>query len=86
MAQEQGLTEFGLFEATQYSRTEPGALGGYRDDMEIYRRAASKDKELVVGEGFSHYDLYDQPEPVKIALDPMVPSSSSASERTPRDA
>jgi hypothetical protein len=26
-----------------------------------------------VAEGFSHYDLYDQPEPVKIALDALIP-------------
>jgi len=25
-------------------------------------------KELVVAEGFSHYDLYDKPEPVGLAL------------------
>ncbi|MFD5424971.1 alpha/beta hydrolase [Streptomyces sp. NPDC127084] len=52
---------------------KPGAFGAYRDGLEIYRRAASKDKELVVAEGFSHYDLYDQPEPVKIALDHLIP-------------
>ncbi|MFG2452796.1 alpha/beta hydrolase [Streptomyces sp. NPDC048512] len=51
----------------------PGAFGAYRDGLEIYRRAASKDKELVVAEGFSHYDLYDKPEPVKIALEHLVP-------------
>ena len=37
------------------------------------KRAASKEKELVVAEGWSHYDLYDQPEPVKIALDKLIP-------------
>ncbi|MFB7337065.1 hypothetical protein ACFC00_36455 [Streptomyces adustus] len=52
---------------------KPGAFGAYRDGLEIYRRAASKDKELVVAEGFSHYDLYDQPEPVKIALGHLIP-------------
>lgn len=115
-AEEQGLTELDLFEATEYYRTDrgekpggrteslfsrqanavgwdafnraevlltrplcvvvgdkPGAFGAYRDGLEIYRRAASKDKELVVAEGFSHYDLYDQPEPVKIALDHLIP-------------
>ncbi|WP_443056315.1 alpha/beta hydrolase [Streptomyces sp. IBSBF 3136] len=51
----------------------PGAFGAYRDGLEIYRRAGSKDKELVVAEGFSHYDLYDKPEPVKIALEHLVP-------------
>ncbi|MEV8453886.1 alpha/beta hydrolase [Streptomyces sp. NPDC052095] len=51
----------------------PGAFGAYRDGLEIYRRAASTDKELVVAEGFSHYDLYDRPEPVGIALDHLIP-------------
>ncbi|MFJ6010704.1 alpha/beta hydrolase [Streptomyces sp. NPDC092952] len=52
---------------------KPGAFGAYRDGLEIYRRAASTDKELVVAEGFSHYDLYDRPEPVGIALDHLIP-------------
>ena len=30
-------------------------------------------KELVVVEGWSHYDLYDKPEPVKVALDKLIP-------------
>lgn len=51
----------------------PGAFGAYRDGAEIVERAASKEKELVVAEGWSHYDLYDQPEPVKIALDKLIP-------------
>ncbi|MBC9248301.1 alpha/beta hydrolase [Paracoccus sp. 11-3] len=52
---------------------KPGAFGAYRDGAEIVERAASKDKELVVAEGWSHYDLYDKPEPVKIALDKLIP-------------
>ncbi|MFF0454788.1 MULTISPECIES: alpha/beta hydrolase [Nocardia] len=52
---------------------KPGAFGAYRDGVELYRRAASKDKELVVAEGWSHYDLYDQPEPVAIALNHLIP-------------
>ena len=52
---------------------KPGAFGAYRDGCEIIERAASKDKELVVAEGWSHYDLYDKPEPVKIALDHLIP-------------
>lgn len=51
----------------------PGAFGAYRDGFEIVRRAASTKKELVVVEGWSHYDLYDKPEPVKIALDKLIP-------------
>lgn len=52
---------------------KPGAFGSYRDGCEIVERAASKDKELVVAEGWSHYDLYDKPEPVKIALNKLIP-------------
>lgn len=52
---------------------KPGGFGAYRDGMEIYGRAASKDKHLVVAEGWSHYDLYDKPEAVAIALAQVVP-------------
>jgi uncharacterized protein len=52
---------------------KPGAFGAYRDGLEIIRRAASKDKELVVIEGYSHYELYDQPEPVSQALAKLIP-------------
>lgn len=52
---------------------KPGAFGAYRDGCEIVERAASKEKELVVAEGWSHYDLYDRPEPVKIALNKLIP-------------
>ena len=41
--------------------------------MELYGRAASKEKEMVVVEGWTHYDLYDQPEPVGIALERVIP-------------
>ena len=52
---------------------KPGAFGAYRDGLEIYARAASKRKELVVVEGASHYELYDQPGPVGQALAKLVP-------------
>jgi fermentation-respiration switch protein FrsA (DUF1100 family) len=52
---------------------KPGGFGAYRDGMEIYARAASKVKELVVVEGTSHYELYDQPGPVGKALDKLIP-------------
>lgn len=52
---------------------KPGAFGAYRDGLEAYRRAASKNKELVVAEGWSHYDLYDKPEPVALALAGVIP-------------
>lgn len=52
---------------------KPGAFGAYRDGLEAYRRAASTDKQLVIAEGWSHYDLYDKPEPVGIALAQVIP-------------
>lgn len=52
---------------------KPGGFGAYRDGQEIYGRAASKDKELVVVENTSHYELYDQPGPVGKALERLVP-------------
>lgn len=50
-----------------------GGFGAYRDGCEIIGRAASKKKELVVVEGWSHYDLYDKPEPVGQALAKLIP-------------
>ena len=50
-----------------------GAFGSYRDGCEIIGRAASKKKELVVLEGWSHYDLYDRQEPVGQALAKLIP-------------
>ena len=52
---------------------KPGGFGAYRDGQEIYARAASTHKELVVVENASHYELYDQPEPVQQALARVVP-------------
>lgn len=52
---------------------KPGGFGAYRDGWEIYRRAASANKRIVVAEGWSHYDLYDKPEPVAIAMAQVVP-------------
>jgi fermentation-respiration switch protein FrsA (DUF1100 family) len=52
---------------------KPGAFGAYRDGCEIIGRAASKKKELVVVQGWSHYDLYDKPEPVSQALAKLIP-------------
>jgi hypothetical protein len=52
---------------------KPGAFGAYRDGWEIYGRAASKAKQIFVAEGWSHYDLYDQPKPVALAMAQVVP-------------
>ena len=50
-----------------------GGFGAYRDGCEIIGRAASKEKELVVVKGWSHYDLYDKPEPVSQVLAKLIP-------------
>lgn len=52
---------------------KPGGFGAYRDGWEIYSRAASSNKRIIVAEGWSHYDLYDKPEPVAIAMAQVVP-------------
>nr|WP_308813440.1 alpha/beta hydrolase [Cupriavidus pinatubonensis] len=52
---------------------KPGGFGAYRDGWEIYGRAASKDKHIVVAEGWSHYDLYDKPAAVALARGKAVP-------------
>ena len=52
---------------------KPGGFGAFRDGYEIVRRAASEKKELLVVKGYSHYDLYDQPEPVRQALEKAIP-------------
>ncbi|KAM0664396.1 hypothetical protein ACQRIU_006978 [Beauveria bassiana] len=51
----------------------PGSFGAYRDGMEVHGRAGSKEKELVVLPGVSHYSLYDKPESVKPALEKVLP-------------
>ncbi|WP_349946003.1 alpha/beta hydrolase [Lacrimispora sp. BS-2] len=49
-----------------------GAFGSFRDGHEFYNRAASNKKDLFILEGESHYDLYDQPEPVRQAVEKLV--------------
>lgn len=50
-----------------------GAFGPYRDGYEIFGKAASKKKEIVEIAGWSHYDLYDKPEPTGLALAKVGP-------------
>ncbi|KHN91389.1 alpha/beta hydrolase [Pectobacterium actinidiae] len=50
-----------------------GAFGAYRDGYEIFGKAASRKKEIVEIAGWSHYDLYDKPEPTELALKKIVP-------------
>jgi fermentation-respiration switch protein FrsA (DUF1100 family) len=52
---------------------KPGGFGAFRDGWEIYGRAASANKHIIVAEGWSHYDLYDKPEPVAMAMARVVP-------------
>ncbi|MCW9706391.1 alpha/beta hydrolase [Fodinibius salsisoli] len=49
----------------------PGGFGSYRDGFDLYNRAASNNKDLLVVEGASHYDLYDQPEYVNQAVEQL---------------
>lgn len=46
-----------------------GAFGSYRDGHELYKKAASKKKNLFMIEGASHYDLYDRDFAVNQAVD-----------------
>lgn len=51
-----------------------GAFGAFRDGQEIFGRAvASKDRQLVDLENWSHYELYDHPEAVGMAMDKVAP-------------
>ena len=49
-----------------------GIFGSYRDGLALYERAASQKKDLLVLEGVSHYDLYDQPEHVAKAVEKLT--------------
>ncbi|MFD1064882.1 alpha/beta hydrolase [Oceanobacillus locisalsi] len=48
-----------------------GSFGSYSDGHELYEKAASADKDILVLDGVTHYDLYDQPEPVEKAVDKL---------------
>lgn len=51
-----------------------GAFGAYRDGQEIYGRAVnSLDRRIVSLADWSHYDLYDRPEPVALAMAEVAP-------------
>ncbi|MEW2128926.1 alpha/beta hydrolase [Streptomyces sp. NPDC005435] len=49
----------------------PGAFGSYRDGFELFDRARSDKKDILVVQGASHYDLYDQPKYTAQALDKL---------------
>ena len=80
------ISEFNAWNAfsfTELLMTQPvmvvigqkvGAFGAYRDGMEVYGRStASRERQLVELQDWSHYDIYDQDEPVRLALSQMVP-------------
>ena len=50
-----------------------GGFGSYRDSLEIYGRARSENKQLLILEGWSHFDIYDKSEPVAQALAKLIP-------------
>ncbi len=45
-----------------------GAFGSYRDGFELFNKARSDKKNILVVPGATHYDLYDQPEAVNQAV------------------
>ncbi|WP_286860231.1 MULTISPECIES: alpha/beta hydrolase [Sphingobacterium] len=50
-----------------------GAFGSYRDGLELFGKAASKQKSIQVVHGASHYDLYDVPQYTTQALAEIIP-------------
>lgn len=52
--------------------SRPGAFGSNKDGHELYARAASTSKDLLVMEGASHFDLYDKPEYVDKAIEKIA--------------
>jgi fermentation-respiration switch protein FrsA (DUF1100 family) len=45
-----------------------GAFGSYRDDFELFNKAQSEKKSILVVPSATHYDLYDRPEAVDQAV------------------
>ncbi|PXW11038.1 hypothetical protein C8D70_11239 [Chryseobacterium sp. CBTAP 102] len=50
-----------------------GVFGSYKDGFELFGKAASKNKNIHVVQGASHYDLYDQPKATSEALEKLIP-------------
>ncbi len=79
----QRILSWDAFAFTEMLLTQPvmtvvgsdvGAFGAYRDGQEVYGRAtASQDRQIVELKGVSHYDLYDQDEPVSMAMAQILP-------------
>lgn len=67
------LSEMLLTQPTQIIiGSEPGAFGSNKDGHELFDRTASTNKDLVVMEGASHFDMYDNPEYVDRAIEIFV--------------
>lgn len=49
--------------------SQQGSFGSNRDGHELYERAASTNKDIMVLEGASHFDMYDNPEYVDKAVE-----------------
>ena len=49
--------------------SQHGAFGSNKDGHYLYENVASKEKDLLVMEGASHYDLYDNPKYVNPAVE-----------------
>jgi len=47
---------------------QAGAFGSYRDGFELFNKARSGKKSILVVPGATHYDLYDKPECVDQAI------------------
>ena len=52
--------------------SQQGAFGSRQDGHELYERAASTQKDLLVMDGASHFDLYDNPKYVDKAIERFV--------------
>ncbi|MHA6912864.1 alpha/beta hydrolase [Ralstonia pseudosolanacearum] len=53
--------------------SKQGAYGSNRTGHEVFKRAASTQKDIQVFDGASHFDLYDNPRFVNRAVDILVP-------------
>jgi fermentation-respiration switch protein FrsA (DUF1100 family) len=45
-----------------------GAFGSYRDSFELFNKARSEKKSILIVPGATHYDMYDKPDCVDQAV------------------
>lgn len=72
-ARQAGINDIDVLEAVDYYKTPRDQDPHGATSFLFSRRAASKDKELLVLPDTSHYELYDQPEATTKALGKVVP-------------